>query len=1046
MDTLCSATIFWGMWQSLGAESQLPLVYEYPILATAILTTLAVFLVAALVRVELLLRNQKRLLAENADNIRTMESARESEERYRMVTESASDVIVTIDEESTIHFINPAAEKVFGYEPDELIGEKLFILMPERLRDEHTRGMKRYISTSERTFSWQGVELPAVHRDGRDLRIEVTFGEIKSQGKRFFTGVIRDITERKLTDEALRQSEEKYRTILETIEEGYYEIDIDGNFTFVNDAMAISFQYSKDELIGLNYRLYTRAESASTAYRAFKQVFMTGEPVSNLEFEVIRKDGTIMNSEISVALIKDSAGTPVGFRGVVRDVTKRTQAELALRENAALLAAAQRITNLGSWELDLLDLDDISNNELRWSDETYRIFGFEPGEVEASNEFFYSMVHPDDRARIAEVLAEAIEHRKVFNIEHRIILLDKSEKILLGRAELVCDKHTNRPLKLLGTVQDITERRRTDAALRDSEYKLRTLFTNMNEGLTQVNTDEVIEFVNDRLCEMTGYRRDELVGHKTIDLLFDEESARIVLRANKDRQKGVPGQYEARLKKKSGELLWVLVSGAPIMNEQGQLTGTLGMFMDISERKRIEEQLVHDAFHDALTGLANRALFMDHLRLTIERCKSRHSNYYAVLFLDFDRFKVINDSLGHAEGDELLVQIAERLSTVVRTGDLLARLGGDEFVILLTEMLDAEDAMHVARRIQSDLENPFNLRGSEVFISASIGIALSTDGPRTADEMLRDADIAMYRAKAMGKARYEVFNESMRAAATSRLQLENEIRVGIERREFELFYQPILWLETNELVGFEALVRWRHPERGIVFPESFIPAAEESGLILPLGRWILAESCRQLRDWQTSYRDADGLVVHVNLSCKQFLQSNLVEQVAEILAETGVSPACLKLEITESYLIENSETALRTMTGLRSLGVGLSLDDFGTGYSSLSYLHSLPLNCLKIDRSFISRLNENGENSQIVRTIIEMAENLNMQVIAEGIETHEHLAELNRLNCGYGQGYLFSRPLDTIAVAEFISAHLGSSYKSGTQAAEPILAIESVQL
>ena len=295
--------------------------------------------------------------------------------------------------------------------------------------------------------------------------------------------------------------------------------------------------------------------------------------------------------------------------GQIALAIQRKRAEDTLRESEANLAAAQAITHLGSWEIELTDLEDLNNNEARCSDETYRIFGYEPGQVEVSNEGFYNSVHPDDRKHVAEVLADAIKQRKVYNTEYRVILPDKSERILHGQAELIFDKPTGRPLKLLGTVQDITERRRTDAALRDSEYKLRTLFTSMNEGLTQVDNNEVMEFVNDRLCEMTGYEREELLGKTTLDIFFDDEGCRVVRKANEQRQKGISGQYEARIRKKSGEILWVLVSGAPIINDEGIVTGTLGMFMDISERKRAEEQLLHDAFHDGLTGLANRAVY-----------------------------------------------------------------------------------------------------------------------------------------------------------------------------------------------------------------------------------------------------------------------------------------------------------------------------------------------------------------------------------------------------------------------------------------------------
>lgn len=563
--------------------------------------------------------------------------------------------------------------------------------------------------------------------------------------------------------------------------------------------------------------------------------------------------------------------------------------------------------------------------------------------------------------------------------------------------------------------------RKSEAKFRESEAKLRTLVASMNEGLTQVDNNEVIEFVNSRLCEMTGFRREEMVGRTTFDLFFDEEGRRIITRENEQRKNGVSGQYEAQVRKKSGEMMWVLISGAPVTDETGAVTGTLGMFMDISERKRAEEQLLHDAFHDGLTGLANRALFMDHLRMTIERCKSRHSNPYAVLFLDYDRFKVVNDSLGHAEGDELLKQIARRLELWTRTGDLVARLGGDEFVILLTEMLEPDDAMRVAERIQEDLKDPFDINGRELFISASIGIALSVDGFRTAEDMLRDADIAMYRAKTTGRARHQVFTEAMRTQATTRLQMETELRQALEREEFEIHYQPILNLETHAIKGFEALVRWHHPERGFVSPEEFIPTAEESGLILPLGRWILDESCRQLRAWQNSMPEAESLVISVNLSAKQFLQSDLAEQVVEALEASGLPSRSLKLEITESYLIENSDRAVKVMNRLRDIGVELSLDDFGTGYSSLSYLHRLPVNSLKIDRSFVSQMSESEEHSEIVRTIVKLAQNLKMDVIAEGIETAEQLDQLNELNCGFGQGYLFARPMDAEMAEAFIT-------------------------
>lgn len=565
---------------------------------------------------------------------------------------------------------------------------------------------------------------------------------------------------------------------------------------------------------------------------------------------------------------------------------------------------------------------------------------------------------------------------------------------------------------ILSINRDITERKLADAALRESEYKMRTLLDSMSEGLVQVNKDEIIEFVNNRFCEMTEFSRDELLGNDAFDVLIDKKEREFIDGINQKRAKGESGQYELRLKKKSGDSLYAIVGGAPVFNANQEIIGTMGVFTDITERKRIEEQMVHDAFHDSLTGLANRKLFMEHLRLALARAQRESNRLFAVLFLDFDRFKVINDSLGHSEGDRLLIAIAGRIEFILRPGDLVARLGGDEFTILLSEIDSVEDALKIVERIHDEMSIPFDLGGSEIVTTASIGIAFSNKDYTEAEEILRDADIAMYRAKARGKACHQIFDQTMHEEVRNRLHIEREMRQALEQEEFCLYYQPIINLNNGSLSGFESLIRWQHPIRGLVSPVEFIPIAEENNLILPLGRWILHESCRQMRAWQKENPAAENLMVSVNLSCKQFVQPDLVEQVAFALTETGLSPKNLKLEITESYLMENSELAVKTVSRLRGLGLQLSLDDFGTGYSSLSYLHSLPVSYLKIDRSFVSRMMDNKENSEMVETIIRLAQNLKMKVIAEGIETIEQMVHLQMLNCQYGQGFFFSKPVE----------------------------------
>jgi diguanylate cyclase (GGDEF)-like protein len=442
---------------------------------------------------------------------------------------------------------------------------------------------------------------------------------------------------------------------------------------------------------------------------------------------------------------------------------------------------------------------------------------------------------------------------------------------------------------------------------------------------------------------------------------------------------------------------------------------------EVADRQRAEEQLVHDALHDSLTGLPNRTLFTDRLEGAIARARRRPNGLFAVLFLDVDRFKVVNDSLGHMVGDRLLRAIARRIPACLRDTDTFARLGGDEFAVLLEELRDPAEALRMADRIQRELALPFDLEGQEVFTTASIGIALSSIGYSRAEELLRDSDTAMYRAKALGKARYEVFDEAMRARAVALLNLETDLRRALERGELRLFYQPIVSLESGRIVGLEALLRWQHPELGLLAPDEFVPLAEETGLITFLDRWLLRQACLQLGAWHARWETDPPLTMSVNLSSKQFLFPDLVEHVAAIVREAAIPPGDLRLEITESAIMENVDAAASVLARLRALGLRVSLDDFGTGYSSLSYLHRFPIDTLKIDREFAAKLGDR-ESREIVRTIVTLARNLGMQVIAEGIESLEQLNQFRAMECELGQGFLFSQPVDADVAGDLLEA------------------------
>ncbi|MFL5249952.1 MAG: EAL domain-containing protein [Myxococcales bacterium] len=568
---------------------------------------------------------------------------------------------------------------------------------------------------------------------------------------------------------------------------------------------------------------------------------------------------------------------------------------------------------------------------------------------------------------------------------------------------------------VIGTLLDVTERRRTERALRDSEERYALAARGANDGLWDWDLVANRVYLSPRWKAMLGLGEGDIGGNPDgwLGRVHPDDHARLTA----DIAAHVEGrsahlESEIRIRHADGTWRTMLVRGAAVRDASGKATRMAGSQTDITDRKRAEEKLLHDALHDGLTGLPNRALFMDRVGQAMA-FQARRSDYrFAVLMLDVDRFKTVNESLGHAMGDRLLASVAKRVWRCVRPGDTVARLSGDEFAVLLEDYAVAEEPRRVADRIIAEMAAPHDLGGTEVFTSASVGVAVGRPELGKPEDLLRDADVALYRAKDLGRSRYVVYHPSMRTRAREQLQFETDLRRALGRNELRVVFQPIVSLTTGLPTGCEALVEWQHPGRGRIPPSDFIPMAEETGLILPIGNWVLRESCKQVKAWAGRCEAGPTPTVSVNLSARQLLHAELVDQVRAAISDAGIVPGQLRLEVTESVIMENAGPASLLLTQLKALGVHLLIDDFGTGYSSLSYLHNFRFDTLKIDRSFVSRIDTAQKNVEIVRTILSLSRALGMTAVAEGVETEGQVAQLQMLKCDSAQGFYFSRGLE----------------------------------
>jgi len=852
-----------------------------------------------------------------------------------------------------------------------------------------------------------------------------------------FVGIMSDLSEPIEVQEALQQANDQLQSLFEIILEAVPGIvswiSSDLRYLGVNQHLAKLHGLLPSAFVGQKIGFLGASSDFDSFVREFFVIDAT-VAVQELSAKVKTADGQSAGHYLIVAQ-KYDGGKAACLVGI--DITERKRAEEALVLTRKAVESSS----------DAIGMADVSGTHIYQNPAFSQLF-----EYSTAAEF-------KQAGGIAAVFADSAVASQILDTIAQgyswcgeVTNRTKSGRILqvLLRADAIKDP-TGQIVGLIYINTDITDRKRTEQELRQSEKRFRSLIENARDIIVILDDQGFCHYVSPSQERILGYPTAEVLGQSVFNLIHPDELPMVaqVFKGVIEKPRIGLGLAEYRVRHKDGFWCSLEAVATNLLNEPS-VRGIVVNCHDVTERKVAEDQLLHDALHDALTDLPNRALLTDRLGQAFARVKRHPSCQFAVLFLDLDRFKVINDSQGHRTGDRLLVTVARRLLTCLRPGDTAARLGGDEFVILLEEIQGVDEAIAQAKEIERAIEQPLYLEGNKVSITASIGIALSTDKYQWPGDILRDADIAMYRAKALGKARYEVFTSAMHTRAVALMHLEHDLRHSVEQLNlknsmwdlelgiesltsaisipkwecpFVVHYQPIVCLKSGLVAGFEALVRWLHPERGLVSPIEFIAMAEETGLIIPLGLWVLSESCRQIIKWQSLKLPVANsrLTVAVNLSGRQFSQPELIEQIKQVLQQTGVDPHCLKLEMTESVVMEDGAAATTMLSQLKELGIDLSIDDFGTGYSSLSYLHKFPIDILKIDRSFVGRIGEKGENLEIVKAIVMLARSLRMEVVAEGVETAVQLAHLRAIGCEYGQGYLFSKPLDSDAATALLS-------------------------
>ncbi len=808
--------------------------------------------------------------------------------------------------------------------------------------------------------------------------------------------------ERARAEQALRTSEARYRTIVETAQEGIWQIDAANRTTFVNQTMADMLGCTPEEMHGRSLLEFMDSEDQAVALQDIER-HRQGSAGQH-EFKFRRKDGSELWALGNTSPLVNEHGSYVGAFTMLSDISARKHIELALSQSESNLRALTENANVGIL-VNYRGRHVFANNQL------LKMLGYTMEELRTTG--VKELVHPSEYDKVMARFSERMQGKPATPVYETVFLTKDGRDVPV---DVTATKTTwqGEPAGLV-FLHDISERRRTEAQMR----KLSSAVEQTADTVLITDRNGIIEYVNPAFEHTTGYTRAEALGQKPHLLKSDKQSA-VFYRKLWDTILAGDVFSEVFINRhKDGRLYYEEKTITPLKDASGHISHFVATGKDVTERAQAQERLQHMAQHDALTELPNRMLLLDRLKQALARARW-HKRIVALLFVDLDRFKTINDTLGHETGDLLLQQLATRFSRNVRAGDTVARFGGDEFVILLDDVASANDITNVAQKVLLALAPPFEIAERSLYITASIGISMCPNDGEDSTTLLKNADIAMYRAKELGKNTYQFYSADMSARAFERLTLESSLRHALERNELRLHYQPIIDVTSGAITGVEALLRWQHPDFGLVMPTDFIPLLEETGLIVQAGAWVLDSACTQLRAWHTA--GWPGLRLSVNLSPRQFQTGGLTTSIEHSLAILRCPADLLELEITEGVILQHAATTLATLEALRALGVRLALDDFGTGYSSLSYLRRFPIDTLKIDRSFIHDIPEDPDDSAITSAIIALAQSLKLDVIAEGVETEAQRDFLSARGCRRMQGSLFSRPLPAEEMAALLDA------------------------